>query len=663
MSNQSPCRTEEAIFADLESLAAEPGYAHAIAWLCVDGFFRFSDRLKVENISWISSGEGVIETEMSALVGLLVKSNLDLTSPTSDIMDSMLKTTKSLLSELHNSIMPPSKDPSEWMREVMLYSGESAYHFQSLDFSGVKYAKDQEWMKSNKGFAIDSAQAVAKVILKLQQHKFQNAFNSINQGSFRPGAMLSVFMLTVEEVAAAACLDYQVVESVFDAFSLPSAEKSGGFNSMSDFNHAKAYPLIEIEKGKYMLYQYRCFTDSLYESPSYWMKKDPVYADQSAKNRGEFTEQFCANCMRRVFGEGRVHENVILRKDKATTVGEIDVLVIFGDRAIVIQAKSKSLTIESRKGIDDRIKDDFRRAVQNSYDQGLKCAKALLEKGIPVLNKDGRSINMPKDLKEIYILCVLSEQYPSLPFQTRQFLRVEKTKQIMEPFVMDVFLLDTMTEMLRSPLYFLSYINRRTTYGGSVFSASELAVLDRHLKANLWLNAGPNQLLIGENFHSSLDEAMMVRREGIPGRMVPDGILTRIQKYTRVEKIIQQVEFMDDADSIDFGFMLLTLGEPTVLKLDEGVNMVVCRSCADRSNHDFTVSLPEDMATHQGRAGITIHCNLYPEMVARELLSDHCMNRKYICRSDVWFGLCLNPKTAKLRFGIHLNFPWRQSCE
>ena len=380
MSNQSPCRTEEAIFADLESLAAEPGYAHAIAWLCVDGFFRFSDRLKVENISWISSGEGVIETEMSALVGLLVKSNLDLTSPTSDIMDSMLKTTKSLLSELHNSIMPPSKDPSEWMREVMLYSGESAYHFQSLDFSGVKYAKDQEWMKSNKGFAIDSAQAVAKVILKLQQHKFQNAFNSINQGSFRPGAMLSVFMLTVEEVAAAACLDYQVVESVFDAFSLPSAEKSGGFNSMSDFNHAKAYPLIEIEKGKYMLYQYRCFTDSLYESPSYWMKKDPVYADQSAKNRGEFTEQFCANCMRRVFGEGRVHENVILRKDKATTVGEIDVLVIFGDRAIVIQAKSKSLTIESRKGIDDRIKDDFRRAVQNSYDQGLKCAKALLEK-------------------------------------------------------------------------------------------------------------------------------------------------------------------------------------------------------------------------------------------------------------------------------------------
>lgn len=660
MSNQTPVRSEEAIFADLESLVAEPGYAHTIAWLCVDGFFRYSDRLKPKSISEISSGERLIETEISTLVGLLVKSNLDFTPPTSDMLESMLKRSGDLFRELHNSIMPSSIDPSKWMREAIFYSGESAYYFQSRDFSRVKYAKDQEWIKSNKGFSVGSAQAVARAILKLQQRKVKNAFNSFNQGKFHPGAMLSAYMLTTKEVAAAACLDYQIVDSVFNAFSLPSAEKNDGFNSVSDFNHAKACPLIEIEKGKYLLYQYRCFTDSLYESPSYWMTEDPGYADQAAKNRGEFAEQFCANCMRGVFGDGRVYENVHLREDKRTTVGEIDVLVVFGDRAIVIQAKSKGLTIESRRGNDNKIRDDFKRAVQDSYDQGLKCAKAILEKGVRVLDKDGWSINVPKGLKEIYILCVLSEQYPSLPFQTRQFLRVEKTKQIMEPFVMDVFLLDTMTEMLRSPLYFLSYINRRTTYGDSVFSTNELAVLDCHLKINLWLGTEIDGMFIDESDGSSLDEAMMARREKIPGQMTPDGILTRF-KDTSIERIIRQIEHMDDPNSIGFGFMLLTMGEFTVRKLDEGINEVVCRSCADRDNHDFTISVPEDPATSQGRAGITIHCNFYSERVASELLSDHCMKRKYICRADTWFGLCFNPKTTELRFGMHLNFPWQQS--
>jgi len=660
MPSQTPVRCEEAIFADLESLAAEPGYAHAIAWLCLDNFFRFPDKQKAGNNSGTSSDERLIETEIATLVGLLVKSNLDLTPPTSDNLESMLKRTKNLFSELHSSIKPDSVDPSEWMREAIFYSGESAYYFQSRDFSGYKYAKDEEWIKSNKGFTIKNTQDVAKAILKLQQNKVKDEFDSFNRGNFHPGMMLPAYMLTIKEVAATACIDYQVVENIFNAFSLPSDEKNNCFSSVNEFNHAKVCPLIELNKGKYLLYQYRYFADSLYESPSYWMAKYPSYAAQAAKHRGEFTEQFCANRMRCVFGEERVYENIILRKDKQTIVGEIDVLVTFGNRAIVIQAKSQRLTIESRKGNDNKIKEDFRHAVQDSYDQGLRCAKAILEKGIRVLDKDGQPINVPKKLKEIYILCVLSEQYPSLPFQTMQFLKVEKTKQIMNPFVMDIFLLDTMGEMLQSPLYFLSYINRRTIYGDSVFSANELAVLDYHLKTNLWLGTEFDGIFIGDSDCSSLDEAMMARHEKIPGEMTPDGILTRF-KYTNTERIIQQIEYMDDPDSIDFGFMLLTLGEFTIQKLNEGISEVVCRSRADQMNHDFTVSLPEDPATSQGRAGITIHCNLHSNSVARQSLSDHCMKRKYMCRADAWFGLCLNPEITELRFGIHLNFPWQQS--
>jgi hypothetical protein len=59
---------------------------------------------------------------------------------------------------------------------------------------------------------------------------------------------------------------------------------------------------------------------------------------------------------------------------------------------------------------------------------------------------------------EIYILCVVSDHYPSLHFQTRQFLKYEETDVIQPPLVLDVFALDALTEMLPSPLRFLSYV-------------------------------------------------------------------------------------------------------------------------------------------------------------------------------------------------------------
>ena len=52
----------------------------------------------------------------------------------------------------------------------------------------------------------------------------------------------------------------------------------------------------------------------------------------------------------------------------------------------------------------------------------------------------------------------------SLAFQARQFLEVKESETIKPPFVIDVFALDVIAEMLDSPLRFLSYVNRRTGY-------------------------------------------------------------------------------------------------------------------------------------------------------------------------------------------------------
>jgi len=98
------------------------------------------------------------------------------------------------------------------------------------------------------------------------------------------------------------------------------------------------------------------------------------------KHRGLFTEEFAVERLTRVFGAATVFPNVDILGSKGNTLGEIDALVLFGDRALVLQAKSKRLTLEARRGNDLQIKDDFRKSIQNSSGQAYLCAQ-LLEEG------------------------------------------------------------------------------------------------------------------------------------------------------------------------------------------------------------------------------------------------------------------------------------------
>jgi len=147
--------------------------------------------------------------------------------------------------------------------------------------------------------------------------------------------------------------------------------------------------------------------------------------------------------------------------------------VLFGDRVVIVQAKSKRLTLESRKGNDGRIRDDFTKSVQDSYDQGLTCAQKITDPKVKLVGPDGQEISVPNRVTEIYILCVVADHYPALHFQVSQFLKYTRTNVIQPPMVLDVFTLDAITEMLPSPLRFLSYINRRVGYTERLMATHE----------------------------------------------------------------------------------------------------------------------------------------------------------------------------------------------
>jgi hypothetical protein len=234
--------------------------------------------------------------------------------------------------------------------------------------------------------------------------------------------------------------------------------------------------------------------------------------------------------------------------------------------------------------------------------------------------------------------------------QAQQFLNFETTTIIQPPFVLDIFTLDTMAEMLDTPLYFLSYVNRRTSYHDKLLAGHELTVLSYHLKRNLWFDKKYSFVRLDDDVTADLDVSMLVRREGRPGESTPDGILTRL-KRTRVGEIIRDIESRPHPGTINLGFALLKLSENSAVNLSNAIDAMARRSPMDRIHHDLTIPMGES------GDGFTVHCNNDPIAIAGPKLEKHCLLRKYKAKAKLWYGICIAPNTS-VRFGISLDFPW-----
>nr|VFK44555.1 MAG: SEC-C motif-containing protein [Candidatus Kentron sp. SD]VFK49511.1 MAG: SEC-C motif-containing protein [Candidatus Kentron sp. SD] len=665
-------RLEQKIFDELARFCASPGYIHAIAYFCNRDNTVCSSGEITPEIWRASSEKPLIRTEISTLIGLLLKDDIDDELPPPNVFQQYIDRTEALRNELHHAIFAPSlaglnpkkiADPNHnrlasgaALREPIFYGGDSAYSFQYRDFSPKKYARDNDWLVANKGFTIRAVWDVVHALERMLNEKLAVAFDAMRKLPPDQWTFLSGHTFTAREVAHSQGLDVSLVEKVLVAFAVPKGERNAQFNALHDFNWANAAPLIPTKDGAYILLQFYSLVEALYESPFYWMGADRAYASTAMENRGLFTEGFSVECLARVFGEENVYPNIDIFESKGRKAGEIDILVLFGNRAIVLQAKSKRLTLEARKGNDRQIKGDFKKAIQDSCDQAYSCARMLGNEKYALKDRDAKAIGISMPIKEVYVLCVVSDHYPALSFQARQFLKFKPADGISTPFVLDVFTLDAMTEMLASPLQLLSYIDRRTKYADKVRTVHELTILSFHLTQNLWLEEYDGKVWLGEDISADLDLAMQARREGISAKRTPDGILTRYAGIA-FERLLKEIEARPDPETIELGFLLLTLNEGTVIELSEGIDEIAKRARADGKGHDLTLEFGKN------HTGLTIHCNNVPLGIAKSVLETHCRMRKYTQRAKTWFGICVDPSDTSLRFGVNIDYAWKRDDE
>ena len=623
-------RNNQVIFKELEQLASLPGFIHVICSLDFFSnsiFYEENKGITAVDINELREREFPIRSEMCILIGLLCKHGVFDITPLSEkdfskLENKILSLLKELqLSQIFFNIEKIKDKDAKYLdsvngalKENILYGGESFYDFQYIDFAPKKYIDDSKWFIDNKGYSLEELVTVFNAIninyydnINATLDKFQEFQNKDLSKIFND---LSSHTLNVEFISKNSNVDIEKVFKILDSFLYDFTSRNSTFLSESDFNLTNAYPILKVNEEYILLSRVNLY-EALYETPFFWFIEDKQYRDKASKNRGIFTEQFSKECLEKVFGTENVFTNIniedlskeIGRKKGDNVVGEIDVLVTYANKVIILQAKSKKLTIEARKGNFRAISNDFKNAIQDSYNQGYSCSELIQNKKLKLIKEDGTELKIKRDVGDIFIICAISDHYPSLSVQVREMLSYNTTNVIHEPFIMDIFLLDVISEILSTPLYFIDYLHKRAATFKTIHAQNELVVLGYHLSSNLMPNAEFDLLSLHDDIASSLDAAMIVRRRNYPGEKIPEGILT-YYRNTFFENIISLLEKEEKPELIKLGLFLLSISSETIEEINKNIEYLIIKNIFDKKGHSITLGFANNDST-----GIIFHTN------------------------------------------------------
>lgn len=662
------------ILKKLEELARSPGFLYVIAWLTHQDMFYAPE--EAAEINW---RERVTESELELLSGYMIKSSsLSESIPTVDEIKKTISEVRDLLDKLHGiqSMKLINKFPEsiaavqemteteteefrrqlfgagEHMVEPIFYGDSGAYDFQYLNLVEGLYLHDSKWLKS-KDHDLELYAIYAAALKQLITAKA----SVLPAESDNPQDTLGIFTFSAAELSDTASkvtkkdprIDIASARQFINLFkSTPGEPTNKDYQAPGDRNSLSAFPIIELPDGQFFLNSSFRLAESIYNLPWIWMLQDKAYRNTADTNRGKNVEQLAHTLLSRSFD--KVYHSVKVKRG-STVLTDIDGLALIGNKAIIFQEKSKWLTDLSKKGNEASLKDDFKKAIQDAYDQGLASREALLNQdGILFELPDGTLIEPGQTIDEAYIVCVTASVYPAQIVQVSQYL--EKKPEDPTPIAISLLDLDLMTNYLPDAYDFLFYIKQRTELSDKIVSASEIALLGYHLKYRLYAGEKNERLMISEDFGQLIDADIM-HKSGLSGEPSKKDRLRPQTDNKLFERIVDELKTIDEPRITDVIMFLMGLSEDTINEFmkyaQQCVNTV---SRGKRSVTDFSATIDGEYG------GFTFVAALEEEKMA-ETMNLLAAKNKYQHKANRWVALGANARGMRLISGVqYLDQPW-----
>ena len=675
-----PVHKYDEIFARLEELTQESGFIYS--FLVMVESFQWMSTDEVADINW---DERPNQAELSLLLGLLVKQPLRLDEfPSEETIVEQVHRAIELLREMHQALFAltlsrnsPGTDLQDHIAELMekyedhmnsgagmvepiFYGGEGAYDSQYLEMASKRYATDERWIQENIGCSIEAFIEIANDLQQLTRERLQDIETGLTFAE-RCETILSIMTFSRDDFPKTSS---QSFECFINAFSSVPGDINDNFNSIADYNAVISRPILAFGGGKYCIPIFPDLPKTLYESPYYWMIKDDQYRDTSLSNRGDATESITHDILVPIFGCERVFKGVKIRKGK-TDITDIDVLAVSGNKAIIAQCKSKKLTIDSRRGDGNALRNDFTKAMQDAYDQAITSRRALINGDYSLSGADGAVISMPDEIDEVYILCVTGDHYPAAIAQARTYLR--RQGEDLHPILLSIFDLDLISHYLKDRYEFLYYLRQRSDHAIHFMADSEISLLGFHLRYKLYPNENYSIIGIDPGYGQLIDADFLASREGWPRSEASDRLFHtwKNEAFSELVEDIKLAAFEGSSQIFaeDLLFYLYDLAGKGADDLIRTVEELKRQTLSDGREHSARIPTPR---YKRGITFVSFPTPTHPSQlrIYQNRLKEISLIHKYISQADEWMVLS-SFAGSPVRFDIfgYIKEPWQQDTE
>ena len=569
--------------------------------------------------------------------------------------------------------------------EPIFYAGDGIYDFQYSDYLLKKYKYDEIWLSENKNFNLKSTKNIISKIRETHNAKFKKvdfislkenkekiiddfrkrtkhykkylnhylsfreffqfidffSLEEINKKQFIPDKVnefsWKLFYSRMLDLFTVNKADFEDQDSIdfLNNFSIdPKAETlNSNFNSVGDFNVFASKPIICLDNEKYFIPVSFSLFEAAYESPFYWMIEDKNYRNTAAKNRGNVGEEMTYDLLEKVFGAEHTFKSVLIESKKGYSDTDIDILCVLGDKAICVQVKSKKLPHVSRRGSYDQLRTDFKGAVQDAYEQGLVCRNKILEGESRFYDENHEKINSFKNINEVYILGVTTENYPTLTHQSNILLKKDDDDPY--PLFLTIFDLELASHYLSNPYQFLYYVQQRTKLMDYHQANEEIHFLGYHLMSKLWKDPNSSFMMIDGSYGQLVDRNYYPFKSGIITKKENDKIETR-WRNKKFDTFCSQISEIDFSEKTDVILHFLDWSHESIDNLTKRIQLVKEKTIIDRSRHDFSM-FPGLERSAFGFTFISWDNDNIKEL--NENLSLYCELRKYKNKASYWVGV------------------------
>jgi hypothetical protein len=277
----------------------------------------------------------------------------------------------------------------------------------------------------------------------------------------------TAFCFTAFTLAKETGLSQDITEAFLNAFSIEFGGVESDFYFPNPVNRLRKDPII-VKDAQYFCPIALLIHEAIKPKLENVIKNTPSW-DRFNKWRHDFLTDKGIGLMKKMMPEAHLEKNLYYsdNPEREPKKFEIDAVCVYDSVLLLIESKAGTMTDRAHEGFRDRVTKDLRELVTNPHLQAERALNHIVSNNEPFFIRDnGEKFSFEKkNIKEIFLVCITLEPLGFLTSALNRDFNFGIISGETYPWVVSIYDLMVISEIIDLPPMFPNYIRRRVRVG------------------------------------------------------------------------------------------------------------------------------------------------------------------------------------------------------